>query len=175
MKKILSTVAAATLIATSSFALDTDKLYGEAALAIESIDGFDSGTAVVLTAGVPVMEKGEAGPGALAVEVDMSFDLTSPSTTIFSTEVENSLFTLGGYAAYTYDINDKAYVKPRLGLIYISEEASTGTLSVSSTTMGLAMGVKAGYKINEKIDAVVGYNIIASNASQLTIGAAYRF
>lgn len=175
MKKILSTIAATAVLATSSFALDTDKLYVGAGLAIESATDFDSGMAIVLTAGLPVTEKGESGPGTLAVEAETTFDLTSPSTTIWTTDVEASIFTLAAYAAYKHDINEKVYVKPRLGLLYESITMSSGSYSAETTDIGLAMGVQFGYNIDKQLDVVVGYNIVEADVSHLTFGALYRF
>jgi len=179
MKKILSTIAATAVLATSGLALDTDKAYSISSLAMENFTGLDSGFAVILGGGLPVMAKGEAGPGTLVAEAELSFDLSSPS--LGTTEI--SIFTMGAYVGYQYDINDKAFIKPRLGLVYASSSQdysynngfTTVSGSIDDSTIGIAFGLQGGYKLNKQMDIIVGYNLVATNVSHLSAGIQYHF
>jgi len=176
MKKILSAAVATALIATSSFALDTDKIYGGAGVALESANGFDSGFALALTGGLPVMPAGEAGPGTLAVEGEFTYSIIPPAVGDFTF----SAMTLAAYAAYTYDIDSQFYVKPRAGLVYRSYTADYsspfGKYSDSTSEIGLAFGVGGGYKLNKKMDIYLDYTMLdGSDLTHLTAGVNYKF
>ncbi len=172
MKKILSTVAAAALIATSSFALDTSKLYGGAGLGLESgPSGVDSGIALILDAGLPVMEAGQAGPGTVAVEGEFTYSLSPMSYG----SVDVTGMTLGAYGAYIMDINQQLFVKPRVGLVYRSLSFD-GYSAADSSEVGLAFGVQGGFKLNEKMDIIVGYNMLdGGDWTQLSAGIQMKF
>ena len=179
MKKILSTVAAAALLATSSFALDTNKMYGGASLAIESgPSGMDSGMALILNGGLPVMKAGKAGPGTVGVEGEFTYSIVPPSVEYqtgwtSTTSVDYTYMTLAAYGVYTYDINNQFFVKPRVGLIYRSVDTDGFG---SDSEMGLAMGVQGGYKLNKQMDIVFGYNMLdGSDLTHLSAGVQYRF
>ncbi len=186
MKKILSMVAATALIATSSFALDTSKLYGGASLAIETLSSdVDSGVALILNGGLPVMEAGKAGPGTVGVEGEFTYSIVSPSyeildstgswpnTSVSTKSIDLTVMTLGAYGVYTYDINKQFFVKPRVGLIYRSVDVDGGG---SDSEMGLAMGVQGGYKLDEKMDVIFGYNMLdGSDLTHLSAGIQIRF
>ena len=177
MKKILSTIAATAILATSSFAIDTEKVYMSASLGLEQTSGYDSGIAMILTSGLPVMEKGEAGPGELAVEAELTFDLSSPSVG----GLDVSFFTFGGYAVWKYDITEQFFVKPRAGLVYQSVSVNTSylgtTYNTSNSEISLSMGLQGGYAINDNLDVIFGYNFAVSgySLSQLSAGVQYSF
>ena len=169
MKKILSTVVLATVMATSSFAVDTTKLYGGASLALENADGLDMGLALVLNAGLPVVKGGEIGPGTLAVEGEFTYSLMAPSVGA----AELSVMTLGAYGAYIFDIDKQLYVKPRLGLIYRSYDINYGG---DSSEIGIALGAQAGYKLDKQLDLIVGLNLVdGTDLTHFTAGVQYRF
>ena len=181
MKKILSTVAAAAVLATSGLAsdvnFDTNKAYLSAGIAAEMMDGADTGFALVLGGGVPFMK---AGPGTLAVEGEFTYSISGPSLG----DWEATIMNLGAYAAWKYDINKQFYVKPRAGLVYTSvdQDYSGPTYgysvgSYSDSSIGLSVGVAGGYVITKNWDATVAFNMNLSDydANYLVVGAQYNF
>jgi len=179
MKKMIATATAAVLLTTSAYALelDTESLYAGGALAIESFDDFDSGVALVLTGGAPFTKKDEVGPGYFTAEAELTYsivDSTLDFPSFFGTNFtyDVSVFSLGAYAAYMYEINEQFFVKPRIGLVYSS---LSGDSIYSSPGFGLALGVQGGYKINDQFDATIGFNMLASNLTHLSAGIQYHF
>ena len=172
MKKILSVVASVALVSSASFAMDTSKLYYGAGLALESASAFDSGFALVLNAGLP-LEDIKVGPGSLAVEGEFTYSMVPPSVG----SLKFSAMTLGAYAAYTYDIDSKMYVKPRAGLIYRSYTMDVPFFgSVSNSEIGIALGVGGGYKLNETMDVYADYTMLdGSDLTHLTAGVQFKF
>ncbi len=180
MKKILSTVAAAAVLATSGFAgdinFDTDKAYIGAGIGMEMVDVLDSGFALVLNGGVPFMQ---VGPGTLAVEGEFTYSLAGPSLG----DWEWTMMNLGAYTAWKFDINKQFYVKPRVGLVYTSVDLDysgphSGYIgSGSDSSIGLSVGVAGGYVINKNWDATVAFNANLSDydANYLVVGAQYNF
>lgn len=177
MKKIISTAVVAAVIATSSLALDTSKIYGQAGLALESANSFDAGFALVLTGGLPVVKAGEVGPGTLAVEAELTYSLVPPSLGSW----ELTSMTLAGYAAYIYDINSQFYVKPRAGLIYRSYDFTYDGGSIyggagDTSEVGIALGVGGGYKLNKNLDVYLDYTMLdGTDLTHLTAGVQYKF
>lgn len=163
-KLLVSTVALATL-STASMA-DT---YAGAGLALENLTGYDMGFALVLNGGM-TFDDVDLGPGKLAAEGEFTYSMVAPSVGT----VDASLMTLGGYAAYIYNVNKELYVKPRIGLIYKSIDYGTWIGSVSE--IGIALGVGGGYKINKKMDAYADFTLIdGSDITHLTAGVEYHF
>jgi len=186
MKKILSTVAAAAVLATSSFAsdvnFDANKAYLSAGVALEMVDNMDMGVALVLGGGIPFMK---AGPGTLAVEGELTYSVMAPSYddsmygTSFSSDT--TFMTLGAYAGYIYDINPQMFVKPRVGLIYKSADVNVnipgyGSGSETVSEIGLAVGVQGGYRLNKQLDLTVGLNLVdGMDIMHITGGVQYHF
>ncbi len=168
-KKLLLSVTASALMATSGLALDTSKIYGIGGLALESVDGLDAGFAIILGAGLPVLK---AGPGTVAAEAELTYSLVSPSIGGYDMTVTS----LGAYSAYKFDINEQYFVKPRVGLVYKSASVSYGSASASDSEIGLAFGVQGGYVLNKSMDIVVGYNLLdGTDITHLSAGVNYRF
>jgi len=173
-KKITLSMLTTALMASSSFALDTSKAYGVASVALESATGYDSGFALIVGGGLPVVEAGKVGPGTIAVEAELSYSVVAPSVG----QWELTAMTAGAYGAYIFDIDKQFFVKPRAGLVYRSYSYSwNGNSSWGSTSdIGVAFGVQGGYKLNEQLDIIVGYNFIdGSDLTHLNAGVQYHF
>ena len=172
MKKILSTVAAAAVLATSSFAIDG--MYGGVGVAIESVDPLDMGVALVLNGGAPIMKLGD---GSLGAEGEFTYSIMAPSWDYNgyggSHSVDISYMTLSGYAVWQYDINQQYFVKPRAGFTYISADGDGWD---AGSTFGLSLGVHGGYKINKQLDAYLGIDLIdVGDMMHFTGGVQYHF
>ena len=170
MKKILSTVAAAAVLATSSFAGQSPYLI--AGLGMEMVDvgpvDLDMGFAMILGGGLPLNDI-KVGPGTFAVEGELTYSIIAPSYNDF----DMTFMTLGAYGAYIIDIDKQFFVKPRVGLIYKSFDADHG---YSDSEIGLALGVQGGYKLNKQLDIIVGLNLVdGMDIMHITGGVQYHF
>ena len=182
-KKIAFSLLTAALMASSSFALDTSKAYGAASVALESVSaaGMDSGFAIILGGGLPVIEAGKVGPGTIAVEAELTYSLVAPSYTSGSYKSEWSTMSVGAYGAYIFNIDKQFFVKPRAGLVYRSYSWSNNSGSsyygdYSTSEIGIAFGVQGGYKLNEQLDIIVGYNLLdGTDLTHLSAGVQYHF
>ena len=181
MKKIVSSFAAAALIATSGLAneIEVGQPYLIAGAAIEMVDEFDMGVALVVGGGAPVMDLGE---GSLVAEAELTYSVMAPSYDYNfgfyggKGSVEATFMTLGAYAGYQLDLDNQFFVKPRLGLIYRSVDYDVSAYSGSDSEIGLALGVQGGMKLNEQMDVVVGFNLVdGADIMHLTGGIQYRF
>jgi len=175
-KKIAFSLLTAALMASSSFALDTSKAYGAASVALESANGYDSGFAIILGGGLPVVEAGKVGPGTIAVEAELTYSLVSPSVG----QWEKTAMTVAAYGAYIFDIDKQFFVKPRAGLVYRSYSYTWGASSWggsgSTSDIGIALGVQGGYKLNKQLDIIVGYNLLdGTDLTHLSAGVQYHF
>ena len=180
-KKIAFSLLTAALMASSSFAIDTSKAYGAASVALESANGYDSGFAIILGGGLPVVEAGKVGPGTIAVEAELTYSLLAPSLTWGNYKTELTAMTVGAYGAYIFNIDKQFFVKPRAGLVYRSYSWSDNSGSsyygdYSNSEIGIAFGVQGGYKLNEQLDIIVGYNLIdGTDLTHLSAGVQYHF
>ena len=179
MKKLISTMAATALIATSSFAfdpakdLDLSKVYVGAGLAMETITDFDAGFALVLNAGLPVKETGNNVIGA---EVELTQTLSAAERTITTTaSMEASLTTMAIYSTYTYNVNKSLFAKVRAGFLYESITMELGSLSSDDSQSGVAFGLHTGYNINETMGVYLGYDFIEADVQHITLGMNYHF
>lgn len=178
MKKIISSFAAAAVIATAGVAsdvnFDTDQAYLIAGGAIEMVDGADMGLALVVGGGVPFMQAGE---GTLVAEGELTYSLMAP--TIEGTDVDFNVMTLGAYVGWKYDLDGGMFVKPRVGLTYSSWDWDVPGFyggSVSYSEISLGAGVQGGMTLSDQMDVVVGLNLPKlGDIMHLTAGIQYRF
>lgn len=119
MKKIVSGLAAAAVIATSGVASDVEigQPYAIVGAGLEMINNADMGIALIVGGGAPVMDLGE---GKLVAEGELTYSLMAP--TVESTDIDFNVLTMGAYVGYQLDLDDGLFVKPRLGLLYRSYE-----------------------------------------------------
>ena len=171
MKKMISTVAATALIMVTS-AMSSD-MYVGGGIASQSVTGMDSGMALVLNVGMPLAM--EAGPGKIAVEGELSKSISAASQKTFAGTAEFDVTTLAAYATYTYDITNEFYVKPRLGLLHESAEASVAGISASETETGLSYTLGAGYVVSNNLNVYLDYAIVEADISNMTLGVSYKF
>ena len=181
-KKIAFSLLTAALMASSSFALDTSKAYAMASVALESANTYDSGFAIILGGGLPVVEAGKVGPGTIAVEAELTYSLVAPSYTWGNETSEWTTMSVGAYGAYIFNIDKQFFVKPRAGLVYRSYSYSWngnttwGGYDGSTSDIGIAFGVQGGYKLNKQLDIIVGYNLLdGSDLTHLSAGVQYHF
>jgi hypothetical protein len=183
MKKIVSGLAAAAVIATSGMAedinFDSNKAYLVAGAALEMVDEYDMGVAVVLGGGIPFMQAGE---GTLVAETELTYSVVAPSWDYDfgyyggKGSVDATFMTLGAYAGWQYNLNQELFIKPRLGLIYRSVDIDVNGYDGSDSEIGLAFGVQGGMKLSEALDVTVGLNLVdGSDIMHITGGVQYHF
>lgn len=143
--------AACLVFGASSLATAAESKYFHVQGAIADVDGFsDTGIAVIGTLGVPL-------PGVspyFAVEGEAAFSLVDPSHKVAGIDIDASYFSLGGFAALNYPIDDAWTVRGRVGLVYLDAEASAGSISVSDSDINLSLGGGALYKINDRMSVI---------------------
>ena len=181
MKKMITSLATLALLTTSAVA-DENSFYAGAGLGLEMATDLDSGVALILMGGLPIVEKGVAGPGLIAVEGELTYSVVSPSYSYTnfnsSNSVDYTFTTLAAYGVYTYDITEQLFVKGRAGLVYKSVDVSISGYNGSGSTseIGVAMGAQGGYKINDSLDVVGGLNLVdGTDIIHLTAGVQYHF
>jgi hypothetical protein len=188
VKKIILSLAATALVATSSFAFDASEygIYAGGGVSMVSAsfsDGgsLDSGFALVLNAGIPVMKLTQ---GTILVEGEISKTVVSLSDSYtdydendepISESYDIDFLSIGIFAAYKYDFTNQYYAKAKLGFISQTIDSDGYT----DDGMGLAYGVQAGYNMNETISFYTEVNMNNVNTNidviNITIGAQYHF
>ena len=186
MKKLFLPFVTAILLGTAANAEDSvvkelnmdvikninfDHYYLGAALASEVVTDFDSGIALVVNGGVPVLAQDKE---SLALEAELTQTVSSASQTTWGTTLDADITTLAVYGVYKYDIDSSFYTKGRLGFLYESVSISGG-FGGDSTDSGLALGVHAGYKVDKQLSIDLGYDYIEADVAHITLGAIYNF
>ena len=201
MKKTISTLAALALLTTALSAADagyddysedssSKKFYAGGGLAFEmwpdeyGADG-GNGIALLLNGG---MALDQVTPG-FGVEAEMSFDISGPSyeysyggwygTPRETYTIDYSLFTMAGYATYSYHVNPKFFVRGRAGLIYksLNVDSSSGyNYASDASEFGVAFGGGAYYSVTDSIDVYGDLTFVDfTDFIHFTVGAQYKF
>lgn len=166
MNKILSTIAATSILVTASYAADVNfdinKAYASAGLALEKPENSDVGVALVLGGGIPFMS---LGGGSVVAEAELTYSILPASydkNYPYSSGGDITYATFATYGGWKYDIDKQFYVKPRVGLIYrsIDLDAHNGVKGYSDSEIGIALGAQGGMKLTKELDLTVGVNIV---------------
>ncbi len=171
MKKILSTVAAAAILAASGFANETPFI--SAGLGIEMAENMESpGIALIIGAGMPL--EIDAGSGSVALEGELTHSIVGPEYEFrnyygYWNTANAEVLTISAYGTYSIEIDKQMFIKPRVGLIYRDSDVSDGEF-------GIAIGVQGGYRLDNQLDIIVGLNFIdGMDYGHLTAGVQYHF
>lgn len=88
------------------------------------------------------------------------------------------IWTLAGYGVYRHPLNDQAYLKGKLGLLYERVEYDSNffgiPVSASDNDFGLSLGVGGGLKIDDRISAEAELTIIESDVTFLSVGLNFK-
>ncbi len=138
---------------------DDDKTYYTAQLGLSSLDRYANGISFVGTVGYKLPQYHKQ----LSVEGEFSTALMNPSTGSSNA----SYYAAGGYAAFTFPIDNKLNVRARAGLNYYSP-------SVTST--GLALGLGAGITYNYDAGRrIIGEFTQTGNLMVISAGMQFKF
>ena len=104
----------------------------------------------------------------LSFELDTSYSLKDPKT---SAGVDENLFTLGTYLAYTICLGDSGFaVRPRFGMVF----ANLST-SVNSTDVAISSGAALLYALDSTIILYADYTDLGEQYNNYTLGVEYKF
>lgn len=95
-----------------------------------------------------------------------------------SENVEFSANSYGLYGTYRYHLEAApVYLKAKLGYAKSEGkfESKVSSAEITNDVSGFTYGVGAGYKINNNINAELGYSKIADDASFVALGAHFAF
>jgi len=172
MKKNTS-IGLAMLIALSSSATFAEEYTGSVQIASAKMKDIDDrGITAIVSGGMKLDDIIDME--GFSAEAEISKSITSPSYSIGSTSIDISYWSLGGYGAYTHPINDEITVKGRLGLVYVSSEASGGGFSADDSNTELAFGVTGTYAFKDDMDIIAEFTKI-DDLSHIGIGIAMPF
>lgn len=158
--------------------------YARIQLGIADADGFSNdGVALIGTFGsiIPQVDRN------FSIEAEFSTTVDNPSTTAnygggFYDKWELSYYTLAGYAAYTYPVNQSVGIYGRAGLLYedvtvknCDNYAYYGCVEASESDFGLSFGLGANVAISNSLDFTAGYTVVESDISHLSAGVQFRF
>lgn len=167
MKKVLVAMGMSCAMALSSYALEG--FYGGAGLAIEDVDDGDVSTALVLNGGKEIRQ---LGPGVIGAEGELTYTLLPHEYDVAWTTYDIRYLTLGAYATYRYDLDQKFYVKGRAGL---NVSTATDAPSYTDDGIGVAVSAQAAYRLNSHIDLNAGLTVMSVGIKQLSFTAQYKF
>lgn len=157
-----------------------DRAYGQAKIGTTDMGLDDNALTVTGVAGL----KTPSIHPMLSFEADLTFTLADAESTysssMGSSKIEASAFSLGGYAVASYDQLPIENLTPfvRAGLAYTSVDvtASNSVASVSGDDSEIDLGLTAGvrYQINEQFGVVADYTTV-SELDTLNVGVQYNF
>lgn len=165
MKKLNTALLAGSLCLVGASASQASALvdYAGGGLAIQDVDGFDDGLALVLNAGKNMPSVHEN----FFIESEFTYTISSPEITFFGGSIEASILTLAGYAAYILPLNEQFNLKGRAGILY--EDVDVDSFG-SDTDIGLSLGFGGEYILNDGMKITFDYTIIESDVSHLGLG-----
>lgn len=151
--------------------------YAEARLGFADMGLDDSAMVLAGTLGTDLSQ---IYPG-LGAEGELTITATDAESEYFGSTIEASYFSLGGYATYTYSLDNEIKgleVLGRLGLTYTDVEVSANNGSYSASADGsgidIAVGVGARYALRDNL-AIVGRYDTYESIDVLSFGATLRF
>lgn len=162
-----------TLLIIPASSLANDNIYVGAGLAIEGVEDAETGVALVLNVGMPIIE--DFGSGTITVEGEITHSIVEPWFDGYYA-IDVTVNTLGIYGTYIFDINENVYLKPRVGLVYKSLESGyTGEYNEIIP----AVSIGGAYKISDTIDIFTDIKVAPAGdvdmVGHLTVGAYYYF
>jgi len=179
MKKVILTTVTTALLATSSFAfdptkyVDTDKIYYGVGLGAEAVNDYDTGVALSLNAGVPLLDIDEKS--TLGVEFEITQTVVPEEKTYYKTDADLSYTTFAPYAVYTYNLSSELFVRGRAALLTSLRHYSYGSYTSNTTDLSLALTSQVGYKFTDKISLIASAGMLNVDLFHFRIGAQFRF
>ncbi len=169
MKKLPITLLAGSLVLGGAGIAQANEIfdYAGGGIAIQDLDGFDDGMALVLTAGKNMADVHEN----FYLEGEFTYTLSSPEFDTFGGSIEVDLFTLGGYGAFVHPLNDQFNLKGRAGLVYWDSDVDPSSILIGDDDgIELSFGFGAEYMLNDEMKITFDYTIIESDLTHLGLG-----
>lgn len=165
MKKLHTAILAGSLCLAGAGIAQANELvdYAGGGIAIQDVDGFDDGLALVLNAGKNMPDVHEN----FYLEGEFTYTISSPEIEFIGGSVEINIFTLAGYAAYILPLNEQFNLKGRAGLLYEDIDADSFG---SDSDIGLSFGFGGEYVLNDGMKLTLDYTIIESDVSHIGLG-----
>ena len=180
MKKILSTMTMTMALSTGAFSADfiQGEYYGGVGMGMEDFSrysSYDPGVALVINGGKPIIKM---GPGTIGAEGEFTYTVVPLSTDRYWYDSDLTIMTLGAYATYTYDFDQKLYARAKAGIVARSHTFDSGKYDSYSdyNKVGEAIGIGAGYKFSNSMRVFSDVlSLGGNNLTQLNLGVQMNF
>lgn len=163
----LLAVLAGTAISTPTLGQE-GRAYLGGGLALQDVDGHDSGSAMVLRGGYDLFPPTSRMIGSLALEGELTRTLTSPE----SGSRELDITSFGTYAAYTFPIQ-RFLLRGRAGFVYQNFDFEGG--GGDDDELDLSAGLGAGYRVTRNFDVTLEYTFMGDDVSHLGLHGVFHF
>ncbi len=179
---ILITTLSSTIFTGSLVAADFIKgnYYGGVGLGIENFStysSYDPGLTLVFNGGKPIIK---LGPGTIGAEGEFTYTALPLNHNRYNNDWDLSIMTLGAYATYTFEHTDKLYTKAKAGIVHRNYSWDYNSKYFGSsydyTATGVAAGIGAGYKFNDKMRVFSDLILLdGSDLTQINAGVQMNF
>ncbi|MDH5301736.1 MAG: hypothetical protein OEW58_10275 [Gammaproteobacteria bacterium] len=144
--------------------------YANGGLTLQHVDGINNmGIAVIGTVGkkFPEIDKN------FSAEAEASFSLIDPS----ESSVDVSVYSAGGYGAYTHHLSGELRAKYRAGLVLAHSQADCGGLCRGSddTDLDVSLGASLIYDYRDNYKIFADWTMLTSEVSHLGVGVRYEY
>ena len=169
MKKLKTAILIGSLSIAGSGITQGNELvdYVGGGVAIQDIDGFGDGLALVLNAGKNMSNVHEN----FSLEGEFTYTLDSPEFKSGGFSMEADILTLAGYGVFILPLNDQFNLKGRAGLLYWDADIDSNFGAAGSDSeIELSFGFGAEYVLNDSMKIALDYTIIESDISHIGLG-----
>ena len=169
MKKLHTAILIGSLSIAGSGITQGNELvdYVGGGIAIQDIDGFDEGFALVLNAGKNMSNVNEN----FFLEGEFTYTLASPEFKSNGFSMEADILTLGGYGVFLLPLNDQFNLKGRGGLVYWDADVDSNFGPAGGDDgLELSIGFGAEYVLSDSMKLTLDYTIIESDISHIGAG-----
>ncbi|OQX74070.1 MAG: hypothetical protein B6D59_03690 [Campylobacteraceae bacterium 4484_4] len=177
MKKLFTALMLGSALASSSFAANADDYidYVSIGLGIQDIDNsnFDTGAALVVNAGKSVFYD-------VGVEVEGCMSVSKAEGEYNGVKDDLDFWSLGIYGTYVWKL-DRISIKPRVGLVYVSEKSDLNIHSgdplakTDKKKIEMSAGIGVAYKMGENYSLFTNYTRYEDEINQINFGAEFKF
>jgi len=179
MKKIISVLAASTLMVSTSSAANFIKnhYYMGGGLALEGgfYHDYGLGGALLLNGGKEIIK---LGPGIIGAEAELSYSALASSYDSNDYDVDLRVLSLGLFATYKYTINKNLYIRPRFGPMFMSYSLD-GDDYYDGYDYGysrgyVALGIGVGYKLTKNMNLFSDFLVNHAGYRRLSVGLQFK-
>ena len=169
MKKVIIAALLSAFVATPAFAEKDTGIYAGVKVGQSDVGGNAIGYGVYGGYNIDQSVTSKIAGGSQFME-KVSFAGEVEYTSLGSNTIYKAS-SIGAVLAATYPINQQFSAIAKAGLARTVNDVSF----LSSTTIGLRVGIAGQYNLNEKIGLRAGYDVFPDGFSQLSAGAVFKF